>query len=148
MEGSYSIFNTNFSQFVRSDLNFTYNQYLDANNSFAYRVFLGAGYPYGNSKALPFEKRYFTGGANGVRAWQARALGPGSYYQAKERYPNRTADIKFEANVEYRYKLFWKLEGALFFDAGNIWSMPGIDDRKGATFHFYRFKSSLLWEAV
>ncbi len=142
-DGSYSIFNTNFSQFVRSDLNYTYNQYVDANNSFAYRIFLGVGYPYGNSKALPFEKRYFTGGANGIRAWQARALGPGSYYQAKERYPNRTADIKLEANLEYRYKLFWKVEGALFIDAGNIWSMPGIDDRKGATFHFDKFYEQL-----
>ncbi|MCB8964572.1 MAG: BamA/TamA family outer membrane protein [Bacteroidales bacterium] len=138
-EGSYQFFNTSFSQFARSDVNITYHQVVDKNNTFAYRFFAGIGYPYGNSKALPFEKRYFSGGANGIRAWQARALGPGSYYKVGETYPNRTADIKLEANVEYRFKLFWQLEGALFFDAGNIWSLPGIEIGEGTVFEFDKF---------
>lgn len=133
-DGSYQIFSTSFSQFVRSDINFTYHQVIDKNNTFAYRLFAGIGYPYGNSKALPFEKMYFSGGANGVRAWQARALGPGSYFATGESYPNRTADIKLEANLEYRFKIFWQLEGALFLDAGNIWSLPGEDKPEGTVF--------------
>lgn len=138
-DGTYQILNTSFSQFIRSDINFTYHQVVDQNNTFAYRLFLGVGYPYGNSKALPFEKKYFSGGANGIRAWQARALGPGSYYTTGETYPNRTADIKLEANLEYRFKVFWQLEGAIFFDAGNIWSLPGIDTREGTIFKFDKF---------
>lgn len=138
-DGAYAFWGTEFSQFIRSDINFTYHQVADENNSFAYRLFVGVGYPYGNSKALPFEKRYFTGGANGIRAWQARSLGPGSYYMPAERFPNRTADIKLEANFEYRFKMVWKLEGALFVDAGNIWSLPGLDDREGAEFRWGKF---------
>lgn len=138
-DGSYQILNTSFSQFVRSDVNLTYHHVIDKNNTFVYRIFAGLGYPYGNSKALPFEKMYFSGGANGVRAWQARALGPGSYFATGESYPNRTADIKLEANLEYRFKIFWQLEGALFFDAGNIWSLPGVDTREGAVFKTNEF---------
>ena len=137
--GAYTFFNTEFSQFVRSDINFNYHQVVDDNNSFAYRLYVGFGYPYGNSRALPFEKRFFTGGANGIRAWQARSLGPGSYYQPEERYPNRTADIKLEANFEYRFRMVWKLEGAMFIDCGNIWSFPGLDDREGAVFRWNKF---------
>ena len=138
-DGTYQILNTSFSQFVRSDINLTYHQVVDKNNTFAYRIFAGVGYPYGNSKALPFEKSYFSGGANGIRAWQARALGPGSYDTTGVTYPNRTADLKLEANIEYRFKIFWQLEGALFFDAGNIWSLPGVDTREGAVFNAKEF---------
>jgi len=138
-DSTYQIFNTSFSQFVRSDINITYHQVVDNNNSFVYRVFAGVGYPYGNSKALPFEKMYFSGGANGVRAWQARALGPGSFYKTGETYPNRTADIKLEANFEYRFKVFWQLEGALFVDAGNIWSLPGDEKIEGTVFKVDEF---------
>lgn len=138
-DGSFQLLNTSFSQFVRSDVNLTYHQVVDKNNTFVYRIFAGLGYPYGNSRALPFEKMYFSGGANGVRAWQARALGPGSYFATGESYPNRTADIKLEANLEYRFKIFWQLEGALFFDAGNIWSLPGVDTREGAVFDAKEF---------
>jgi outer membrane protein assembly factor BamA len=139
--GTYQILRTSFSQFVRSDLNITYHQVVNQDNTFVYRVFAGVGYPYGNSMAMPFEKKYFSGGANGIRAWQARALGPGSYYLSDKRFPNQSGDIKLEANLEYRFKLFWQLEGALFADAGNIWSFPGLDDTEGAEFkmdQFYR----------
>ena len=103
-------------------------------SSVVYRGFAGIGIPYGNSKAIPFEKQYFGGGANGIRAWQVRSLGPGSYVVPDTiDFINQTADIKLEANAEYRFKLFWILEGALFLDAGNIWTfnedsrVPGQD---------------------
>ena len=90
---------------------------------------------------LPFEKKYFTGGANGIRAWQVRSLGPGSYpYKTLSGiYPNQSSDIKLEANLEYRFKLFWRMEGALFVDAGNIWAINYKDNREGAVFKFDRF---------
>lgn len=143
VDGSYQLFSTNFSQFVRSDINYVFNQQIDENNTFVYRLFAGAGLPYGNSKALPFEKKYFSGGSTGIRAWNARELGPGSFLmeEGETRVPNQTADIKIEANIEYRFHLFWMLEGALFLDAGNIWAISSADERPGAVFYpdtFYR----------
>ncbi|MDD2279452.1 MAG: BamA/TamA family outer membrane protein [Bacteroidales bacterium] len=140
-DGTYQLFNTNFSQFVKSDINFVFNQQIDENNTIVYRLFAGAGLPYGNSKALPFEKKYFSGGSSGIRAWHARGLGPGTFVEEQLKVPNQTADIKIEANFEYRFKLFWMLEGALFLDAGNIWAISSADERVGAVFYpdtFYK----------
>jgi outer membrane protein assembly factor BamA len=103
------------------------------------RGFVGVGFPYGNFNVLPFEKKYFTGGANGIRAWQVRSLGPGSYKAPSGVYPNQAADIKLEANLEYRFKLFWLMEGAMFVDAGNIWAINSLDNREGAVFKFNEF---------
>lgn len=138
VDDTYKLLNTSFSQFFRTDINFTYHQVVNQNNTFAYRCFLGVGVPYGNSKALPFEKRYYAGGANGIRAWQARDLGPGKTYQ-NDRYPNQTADLKLEMNVEYRFRIVEKIEGALFLDAGNVWSLPGKDVPEDETFRFNSF---------
>jgi len=92
---------------------------------------------------VPFEKQYFGGGANDIRAWQVRSLGPGSYNPRQNStttvFLNETADIKLEANAEYRYKLFWILEGALFIDAGNIWSFNYDKDRPGSQFILTKF---------
>lgn len=137
-DNTYKILKTSFSQFVRSDFNITYHQIVDNNNSFVYRFFAGVGYPYGNSQALPFDKKYFSGGANGIRAWSARSLGPGSVKVANSGFFNQTGDIKLEANLEYRYKIFWQLEGAIFFDAGNIWAFRDENDNailKPTTFY-------------
>jgi outer membrane protein assembly factor BamA len=120
--GNYQLFNQPFAQYIRADIDFRYNRILNDASSLVYRGFVGAGIPYGNSQAIPFEKQYFGGGANGIRAWQVRTLGPGSFQPDTRHFLNQTADIKIEANAEYRFKLFWILEGALFLDAGNIWS--------------------------
>jgi outer membrane protein assembly factor BamA len=105
------------------------------------RTFAGIGVPFGNFNVLPFEKKYFTGGANGIRAWQVRSLGPGSYKlpSTYPNYPNQSSDIKLEANLEYRFKLFWLIEGALFLDAGNIWAINYKDNREGAVFKIDQF---------
>ncbi|MCK4921601.1 MAG: BamA/TamA family outer membrane protein, partial [Bacteroidales bacterium] len=132
---NYKLFNTEFAQYLRGDFDFRYYNVINDNNSVVYRLFAGAGIPYANSNALPFEKKYFSGGANSIRAWQVRNLGPGSYVEEiTNTYPNKTADIKLEANIEYRFKLFWLLEGALFIDAGNIWAINSSDEREGALF--------------
>ncbi|HYW94797.1 MAG TPA: BamA/TamA family outer membrane protein, partial [Bacteroidales bacterium] len=111
-QGSFTLFNNEFSQYVRGDIDFRYYNVFDENTSLVYRIFAGAGLPYKNSTALPFEKKYFAGGANGIRAWQVRNLGPGSYNEKQQTlYPNQTADIKLEGNIEYRFKLFWLIDG-------------------------------------
>ncbi len=138
-DGVYTLFALPFAQYARGDFNYAYHWVIDRNNTLAFRSYFGIGYPYGNSTALPFEKRFFEGGANGVRAWHARDLGPGAYNERMLKYPNQTADIKMELNAEYRFKMFWLLEGALFFDAGNIWAISDADDRKGAKFNFDTF---------
>jgi outer membrane protein assembly factor BamA len=108
-----------------------------------YRAYIGVGYPYGNSRALPFEKKFFSGGPNSIRAWSTRDLGPGSYVEPESSsdidYANKIADIKLEANLEYRFKVIWKLEGAFFIDAGNTWAIREEDDREGALFEWNRF---------
>jgi outer membrane protein assembly factor BamA len=139
VEGSYNIFKQPFAQYIRADVDFRYNVILNDAGSVVYRGFVGAGIPYGNSKAIPFEKQYFGGGANGIRAWQVRTLGPGSYVPGDSTFLNQTADIKIEANIEYRFKLFWVLEGALFLDAGNIWSARNDPARPGAQFSINKF---------
>ncbi len=121
-DGSYHVFGQPFAQYLRADIDLRYNYILNDVSSVVYRGFIGAGIPYGNSKAIPFEKQYFGGGANGIRAWQVRSLGPGTFASNDTSYFNQTADIKLEFNTEYRFNLFWILEGALFLDAGNIWS--------------------------
>jgi outer membrane protein assembly factor BamA len=124
-----------------------YNVILNDASSIVYRGFIGVGIPYGNSKAIPFEKQYFGGGANGLRAWQVRSLGPGSYEfitkPDEKQFINQTADIKLEANAEYRFNLFWILEGALFVDAGNIWTFNEDNSRQGAQFKFKSFMNDM-----
>ncbi len=138
-DDAYQIFKQPFAQFIKADIDFRYNVIVNNVSSLVYRGFIGAGIPYGNSKAIPFEKQYFGGGANGIRAWQVRSLGPGSYEPEDKDFLNQTADIKIEGNAEYRFKLFWILHGALFLDAGNIWTFSNDDTRPGAQFKFNSF---------
>lgn len=136
---TFQLLGIDFSQFVRSEINAVYNQIIDPVNSFVYRFYSGAAYPYGNSKAIPFEKKFFSGGSSGVRGWHARSLGPGTYSDVLSTYPNQSADIKIEANIEYRFKVIEMLEGALFADAGNIWAISSADERPGALFQLDKF---------
>ncbi len=138
-DNTYQILGQPFAQYIRTDIDVRYNYIFSNISSIVYRGFIGVGVPYGNSKAIPFEKQYFGGGANGIRAWQVRTLGPGSYNPGTSSFINQTADIKLEANAEYRYKLFWILEGALFVDAGNIYSYNYDSSRPGAQFTFNNF---------
>jgi len=97
------------------------------------------GYPYGNSDILPFEKRYYSGGANSVRAWQVRELGPGSYRSDSANFYFQSGDIKMDFNIEYRTRFFWKLEAATFIDAGNIWTVKDYPGQEGGAFKFNSF---------
>lgn len=135
----YQVLNLRFAQYVKADIEVSHSHQFDEYNAVVGRAFLGVGIPYGNFDVLPFEKKYFTGGANGIRAWQVRALGPGSYKASPDAYPNQSSDIKLEANLEYRFNLTSFLEGALFLDAGNIWAINEKDNREGALFKFNSF---------
>jgi outer membrane protein assembly factor BamA len=137
--GSYSIFGLNYAQYFKTDIDVRYTNVLSKVSSMTYRFFAGVAIPYLNSRAVPFEKQYYAGGANGIRAWQVRSLGPGSYTEENSNFYNQTADMKLEWNLEYRFKMFWILEGALFTDMGNIWAISKQDDRPGALFKFSNF---------
>lgn len=122
--GSRHFFNIGYSQYVKSDIELRFQQSDIWQNHFVYRLFAGIGIPYGNSQSLPFEKSYFAGGANSIRAWAVRGLGPGSSKgDASLKYHNQIGDIRLEMNAEYRYKMISILEGAIFADAGNIWML-------------------------
>ncbi|MCD6596065.1 MAG: BamA/TamA family outer membrane protein [Bacteroidales bacterium] len=139
-----SIFGIEYSQFFMWDVDLRYHKVVSENSSIVGRAFVGVGIPYGNSRALPFARQYYTGGANDIRAWQVRSLGPGSYILPDTTlFYNQTADMKIVANLEYRFNLFWVMEGALFFDVGNIWSISKSDDREGAQFEFDSFLNQM-----
>lgn len=118
-----------YAQYIKADAEFRHNWYLNAANSLVARFFVGCGYPYSNMQTLPFEEAFYCGGANDLRAWPARTLGPGRYSTA-EQYPNSVGDFKLAANLEYRFKLLWILEGAFFLDAGNVWMINPSETRR------------------
>jgi outer membrane protein assembly factor BamA len=136
---SYEVMGVQFAQYAKGEFEFRYHHAINKMNAFAYRFLAGAAYPYGNSSVLPFEKQYFAGGANGIRAWPVRGLGPGTFVDTVLTYYNQMADIKLEANVEYRFKLVWLFEGALFVDAGNIWSIRADAAPEGGLFKWDQF---------
>jgi len=136
---SYEVMGVQFAQYAKGEFEFRYHHAINKMNAFAYRFLSGVAYPYGNSNVLPFEKQYFAGGANGIRAWPVRGLGPGTFVDTVLTYYNQMADIKLEANVEYRFKLVWLFEGALFVDAGNIWSIRADAAPEGGLFKWDQF---------
>jgi len=138
-QGSYRLFNTYFAQFVKGDVDYARTIIIDHQNSIAWRIGGGVGVPYGNSDILPFEKRYYSGGANSVRAWQVRELGPGSYRSDSANFYFQSGDIKLDLNIEYRSRFFWKLEAAAFIDAGNIWTVKDYPGQEGGVFKFNSF---------
>ena len=130
-----------FAQYAKNDFSFTANWRLDRMNNLVAHLEWGIAVPYGNSTSLPFEKRYFAGGANSVRGWAVRELGPGTY-KGDDRtidYIKQSGDIKLGASLEYRSKLFWKVNGAAFIDAGNIWTIREYTEQPGGLFGFDTF---------
>lgn len=140
-DGKYSFWNIAYAQYVKGDIDFSKYITIDNRNSFAFHAALGIAYPYGNTNMLPFEKRYFSGGANSVRGWGVRELGPGCFRGNGEDidFMNQSGDIKLDLSVEYRTRLFWKLHGAIFVDAGNIWTIRNYKEQPGGQFHFSEF---------
>ncbi len=136
--GAATIFGVPFNQYVRPEIDLRWYKRLGEERQFVARLNAGIAYAYGNTKEVPFEKLFFGGGSSGIRAWQARTLGPGNYnrgeaipneYERKIYYGlDQTGELHIETNFEYRYKLLnkffgAKLKGAVFVDVGNIWNI-------------------------
>jgi hypothetical protein len=127
--GSYEILGIRFAHFVKTDLDFRYFINLNKSSRMAYRTMIGIGVPMANlNEALPFEKAFYAGGANGLRGWRARTVGPGGYYDTIARF-DKIGEFQLEGNLEYRFDLVKVIEGALFVDAGNIWLLRKNDGR-------------------
>ena len=139
--GQHTLFNIAYAQYVKFDFDFTKQIRFDTHNVLALHGAFGIAYPYGNSTVLPFEKRYFSGGANSVRGWGVRELGPGKFKGTDGRidFINQTGDMKLDLSAEYRTFLFWKFDGAAFIDAGNIWTLRSYVEQPGGQFKISEF---------
>ncbi len=137
----FTLLNIAYAQYAKADFDFSKSFRFDERNSLALHLGFGIAYPYGNSTILPYEKRYFSGGANSVRGWSVRELGPGTFKGNDGRidFINQTGDMKLDMNMEYRTHLFWKLDAAAFIDAGNIWTIRDYPDQPGGQFRFNEF---------
>lgn len=141
----YKVFGIHYSQYAKVDGDFAFLHLFDTRNSIACRFGAGVGVPYGNSGVLPFEKRFYGGGANGVRGWEVRTLGPGRFpgSNSVSDFINQCGDIRLDMSVEYRSKLFWVIEGALFVDIGNIWTIHNYPNQPDGMFKFNQFYKEL-----
>lgn len=144
-EGKRTLFNIAYAQYAKFDFDYTKILRFDERNSLALHGGFGIAIPYSNSTVLPFEKRYFSGGANSVRGWSVRELGPGKFKGVDGRidFINQTGDMKLDLNAEYRTHLFWKLDAAAFIDAGNIWTLRDYADQPGGQFSFKSFYNQI-----
>lgn len=136
-----TLFNLPFFQYIRADVDLRQYWPQRENSYLAGRIFLGVGLPLVNSNTLPLEKRYFIGGTNSIRAWQARSLGPGSFSGYSINRLDQFGEVKIEGSLEERFPIFNKLRGAVFLDLGNIWTLQDtVTAKKDLTnFNFNRF---------
>lgn len=142
VDGSRNIAGIRYAQYVRADVDLRYYQKFNW-NKIVYRFASGLGLPYGNSVAMPFEKSFYAGGANGLRAWRARELGPGNLPDSIERNVDQIGNMSLEGNIEWRIPVTSILEGAFFVDAGNIWNYQQKDTRDETEFEFGK-----LWDGT
>lgn len=139
-DDDYELFNIRYAQYAKADVDLRwYRNYKFT--SLVYRLAGGLGIPYGNINSMPFEKSFFAGGANGIRAWGARRLGPGSLPNSEENLVDQIGNVQLEGNIEYRFDITKILEGAAFIDAGNIWEYNQGDERPNT-----QFKLNKLWD--
>ena len=111
----------------------------------------GIIWSYGNSQSSPYSEQFYVGGANSIRAFNVRSVGPGRYYtnQSRLSYLDQTGDIKLQANVEFRPRIFGNLYGAVFLDAGNVWAMRDDGYRAGSKFNIKNiFKETALGTGI
>jgi len=137
--GKKQIMGISYAEYVKTDLSFSQTHTIDTKSSFAYRIGLGVAFPFGNSDVLPFETRYFSGGANSVRGWKTRSLGPGNYKTRPGNFVGQVGDIKLDLGIEYRRKASGFIELAGFVDAGNIWTIKDYEAQPGGKFKFSNF---------
>lgn len=144
-ESPYKVFGIPYSQYIKGEGEFALLHIFDPRNSVAFHTALGIGFPYGNSTILPFEKRFYGGGANGVRGWSVRTLGPGAFpgTNSVSDFLEQCGDIRFIMSAEYRAKLFWVVELGAFIDIGNIWTIKNYENQPYGLFRFDEFYKQL-----
>ena len=138
---AYKVLGIQYSQYVKLNADYSINHSFDRRNSLVFHAGAGVAVPYGNTTILPFEKRFYSGGANSVRGWSVRTLGPGSYNSnnSVSSFMEQCGDIRLDLNLEYRARLFWVFELAAFIDAGNIWTIRSYENQPGGVFKFNEF---------
>lgn len=154
--GAKTILGLAFEQYVKPEVDFRIYKFLGMDNQLVFRINPGIGIAYGNTNLLTFEKCFFGGGSQGMRAWQARTLGPGGYNRANIdptlrnslRGLDQIGEIKLETNLEYRFKLITKLlggtlKGALFADCGNIWRIKPLTENPNGEFNINNFMQQI-----
>ena len=137
-DGAHEIFGIRYAQYVRSSFDFRQHLDLGDDNWLVFRQFVGIGLPYGNSQDMPFERSFYGGGANGLRGWLYRTVGPGGYIPSSEDI-EKTGDMQLEFNAEYRFPLYNIINGAVFIDAGNVWAYHLNESMPDSEFRFDTF---------
>jgi outer membrane protein assembly factor BamA len=145
-DGYYQVFGIRFAQYIRIETDYRHYLALPNKHGIVGRINLGFGLPYGNSIALPFEKGFYGGGANGMRAWAYRDLGPGNYNNTIGPGYDKMGDIKIEGNLEYRFPLYKHLKGAAFADIGNIWLLYSSETFPGGDFKWSTFYKQFAFD--
>ncbi|MCD4790720.1 MAG: BamA/TamA family outer membrane protein [Bacteroidales bacterium] len=145
-EGFRTVFGIRYSQYSKTNFDLRYYILINKDHSLAFRSFVGVAIPYGNSVDIPFEKGYYGGGANGMRAWALRYLGPGSYHNIGSHNIERVGDIMLEGNFEYRFAIYKIFKGAFFYDIGNIWLLSKNETYPGGEFQFSSFPGELAMD--
>lgn len=134
-----------YSQFLKFDLTLRSNYYFSPKLSLATRFLLGTAWSYGNSSIAPYNELFYVGGANSIRAFGVRSIGPGRYYdyEGRNTYLDQSGDFKLEANAELRFSLVGSLSGAVFVDAGNVWLLRPDDSHPGGTLNPRHFLNDI-----
>jgi len=135
----YTLFGVEYAQYFKAYEDVRKYFVINTTNKVVFRAAAGLGIPYGNSALLPYDKSYYAGGANSIRAWKIRSLGPGSYKDTLNVYFNKSGDIYLEGNFEYRFKIYSQFDGAFFIDAGNVWLKKDNPQYPGGDFKLNRF---------
>ena len=143
----HEIIGIRYAQYIKYQIDLRFYHYFRNRNMLAMRFFFGQGIAYGNSNDLPFEKSFYAGGANGMRGWQFRGLGPGEFSNESGYNMEHIGDLQIESNIEYRFPLYSALKGAIFSDFGNIWTLGDNKSFPGGQFKFDKFYKQIAWDA-
>lgn len=145
-DNRYELFGIPYAQYLRSSLDFRQHIDIGQDSWFVFREFVGLGFPYGNSRDLPFERSFYAGGANGLRGWLYRGVGPGGFHSSTDDL-ERIGDLQLEFNTELRFPIYNIFNGALFADAGNIWTYYPNSSLPDGEFRFDSFYKQIAFDA-
>ena len=145
-DGHHELFGIRYAQYVRGC--FDIRQHIDLKNDkwLVFRQFIGLGIPYGNSADMPFERSFYAGGANGLRGWGYRGVGPGGYVPT-DKDIEKIGDMQLELNAEFRFPIRDIINGAVFFDTGNVWTYRPNEAMPNGEFRFNSFYKQLAMDA-